>query len=97
MSFHTGVLGRDAGTGWTLGDLRLSLAPNCEINSEADQGTGLDEGREALVMGSRLGDTIVAWRVLVKQNEYGLEARDSNIKFIPSEEDPSVGVGSGPE
>lgn len=97
MSFHTGILGRDVGQGWTLGDLRLSFAPDCEINTEVDHGSGLDEGREALVMGSRLGNTIVAWRVLVKKNEYGLEARDSNIQFIPSEVDPTVGEGSGPE
>lgn len=97
MSFHTGLLGQDVRTGWTLDGFRLALAPDCEITSEAAQGGGLDQGRKALVMGSKVGDTIVAWRIQVLKSDSGQEASDSNIEFTPSEVDPTVGEGTGPE
>lgn len=97
MSFHKGVLGRDVGAAWTLGELKLSFAPTCEITSEAKNGAGLDEGREALVMGSKVGDTIVAWRVTVQGSDQGILVQDPQITFTPSEENPMVGVGTGPQ
>nr|MEE4268443.1 hypothetical protein [Candidatus Krumholzibacteria bacterium] len=97
MVFHSGLLGRDVGTGWTVDSYRLILAKDCVITSEVPMGDGLDEGREALIMGSRLGDTIVAWRVKVKAEDGGFNSKDPNIKFVPSEVDPTVGEGSGPE
>lgn len=97
MGFHTGVLGLDAFNAWTLDDLSLAFAPECKISSEIDPNGGLDEGRKAMVMGSKVGDTIVAWRVEILASEYGIKAHDPHIEFIPSESDPTVGVGSGPE
>jgi hypothetical protein len=97
MGFHAGLLGRDVGTGWTLDGFRLVLAKDCVVTTEIPMGDGLDEGREALIMGSRMGDTIVAWRVKVKAGDGGLRSGDPNIKFVPSEVDPTVGEGSGPE
>ena len=97
MSFNSGVLGRDTGQGWPVGGFKLVLAENCRITSDVDRVTGLEEGRTALVMGSRLGDTIVAWQIEIRGNEFGLKAMDEHIEFTPSENDPTVGEGSGPE
>ena len=97
MSFHSGVLGRDTGQGWTVGGFKLVLAENCRITSDVDHVTDLEEGRTALVMGSRLGDTIVAWQIEIRRNEFGLKAMDEHIEFTPSDTDPTVGEGSGPE
>jgi hypothetical protein len=97
MGFFTGTLGRDIGTGWTLDGYRLILASECTISSEVHDVPMLDEGRQALVMGPKVGDTIVAWRVRIKQDEYGIQANNPEEQFTPSDSDPTVGEGSGPE
>ena len=97
MGFYTGTLGRDIGTGWTLGHYRLILAKDCSISSEVHDKPVLDEGRPALVMGPRIGDTIVAWRVRIQADEYGRLNENPEVEFTPSEVDPTVGEGTGPE
>jgi hypothetical protein len=99
MSFHSGVLQQDGWTGWKLGELKLQLAKDCFITSDGVETGTLDAGRQAFVMGPRVGDTIVAWSVRVNQqwvpesNTY-----DSNVELKKSEANPNCGeITRGPQ
>ncbi|MCB1182626.1 hypothetical protein KDM41_04265 [bacterium] len=92
MSFVSGVLQQDGWTGWKVGELTLQFAENCRFNEGANQIRELDPGKEVLVMGPRIGSTIVAWSVRVKTPEY-LVARNTNpeVRLKPSDANPDCG------
>jgi len=98
MTFHMGELQRDGFVGWTVGDLAMQLGPDCKVTNESG-GDDLREGRSAIVMGSRSGDTIVAWRVRVLKPEFANSGmgRDHRVNVVWSESDRTVGEGTGPE
>jgi len=86
MSFHAGVLQQDGWNGWKLGELKLQLSPDCVIATDGQDVGYLDAGRTAIVMGSRQGDTIVAWSVRVKKPEYLVgRANNPNLQLKVSD------------
>lgn len=92
MSFHSGVLQQDGWTGWKLGELKLEFAKDCEITAAGSEEGFLDAGRQAFVMGPRVGDTIVAWNVRVSAAV--LETAPTvhaNVEAIESETNPNCG------
>jgi hypothetical protein len=92
MAFHKGEL-RAEGIGlWKIGELYLQLAPDCEMVG-ADQ---LQTGRTALVMGPRVGDTIVAWRLEMVKRAPQRTPRTLDTQIQWSESDPTVGEGTAP-
>ena len=92
MQFMGGVLTRDAHSGWKIGETQLYVAANCVITSEGSEEGWLEEGREAVVMGSKVGDAISAWSIQVSRPEF--ESRDfrqsGNLKEPGA--NPNVGV-----
>ncbi len=99
MSFHAGVLQQDGWSGWKLGELKLQLAPDCVIATDGVETGYLDAGRTAVVMGTRTGDTILAWSVSVKKPDYLVaSAMDSNVQLKVSETNTHCGeVISAPQ
>ncbi len=95
MSFHKGQLANDGLGLWRIGDVKLQLAPQCEISGEGG-GNQLQTGRTAIVMGPRVGDTIVAWRVEMQKPQHQRPARNFDAQIEWSESDPTVGVGTAP-
>jgi hypothetical protein len=71
MGFVGGVLSRDAHSGWKIGDTPLYLAEDCVITMAGVEGDGwLEEGREATVMGVRMGGAISAHSIVVSDPPY---------------------------
>ncbi len=97
MSFHKGVLGRGPGLGWQLDEMDLQFRPDCVVTSELNGEPELSEGREVIVVGPRLGKTIIAYRVRFIKPDYMSLGISGSAEVIPSEVDPTVGVGTGPE
>ena len=97
MTFYKGVLGYGVGHSWQLDDLELHFVRDCVVTSEMNEGDGLQAGREALVMGSRFGNVIIAHRVRMVKPDYMNEGMSNSATVTPCEVDKTVGIGSGPE
>ena len=98
MSFHSGVLRQDGWTGWKLGELKLQLAQDCLITTEGADNGSLRAGRQATVMGPRVGDMIVAWSVRINQASVPAPAmHDANLVLRKSETNPNCGEKVGAE
>ena len=94
MSFHSGTLRQNGRDGWTVGDLKLVLNKKCVVFGGGGQ---LQGGRTVVVMGSRVGNTIVARTVHVQKPvpiTKELNSDDTQIEWSTS--DPTVGVGRAP-
>jgi len=94
MSFHKGLLQHDGRSGWKLGELDLVLAEECVVFGAG--GDRLQPGRTAVVMGSRVGNTIVAWTVQTHKATTSSPSLDKDTQIEWSTSDPSVGVGRAP-
>jgi hypothetical protein len=97
MSFHKGLLGRGTGQSWELDNTNLLVRSDCEVITELGGDAQLTEGREALVMGTRFGDTIIAYQVRIMKPDYMSEGALKESEFTPSDSDPTVGEGQGPQ
>jgi hypothetical protein len=94
MSYHQGVLRRDTFSGWKLNTTPMQLIKGVAVTSDGVEGVMLQEGQKVVVMGSKVGDTIVAWRVRVVEQDWNVTrdtSRDGEIEW--STEDPTVGEG----
>jgi hypothetical protein len=92
VDFHKGELRSIGLDRWQLGTVKVELAPGCQISG----GRSLRTGSTAIVMGPRLGDTIVAWRVELRSSQQFRSLRRADTQIERSEADPTVGVGTGP-
>lgn len=97
VSFHKGVLNQGMGGVWQLDDVGLQVRTDCVITSDFGGDPSLVDGREALVMGSKLNGTIVAFRVRIMKPDNMYEGVMNSSEVVPSEMDPTVGIGRGPE
>ena len=70
MEFHGGIITRDAHAGWKIGEFPLYLNKDCVITMDGEVDGWLEEGREAVVMGARMGGAITAYAVHVSQPEF---------------------------
>jgi len=94
MSFHSGVLKQNGRDGWAVGELKLVLNKQCVVFGSGGQ---LQSGRTVVVMGSRVGDTIMARTVHVqKPTSATKELNDKDTQIEWSTSDPTVGVGRAP-
>lgn len=94
MSFHQGVLRQEGRSGWKVGDLNLVLDEKCRIFGEG--GDQLQAGRTVVVMGARVGNTIVAWTVQTQKATRSVPSLDKDTQIEWSTSDPTVGVGRAP-
>ena len=97
MSFFKGTLGYGLGNSWELDGVQLLVSSDCQITSDFDGDPQLDAGKEALVQGVRLGGAIIAHRVRITKPDYMHQGAQKSSQVIPSEVDPTVGEGTGPE
>ncbi len=92
MSFHSGILQQDGWTGWRLGETKIQFTKDCLITTEGASEGFLDAGREAIVMGPKFGDTILAWSVRVAQPEFMVgRNQSSEMRLETSETNPDCG------
>lgn len=92
MSFHSGVLQQDGWTGWKLGETKIQFAKECLITADGVEGATLDAGREAVIMGPRFGDTILAWSVRVLKPSFAMgRSMNSDVKLQYSETNRDCG------
>ncbi len=88
MSFMSGILTRDAHSGWKIGEMPLYLHGECVITMDgADEGM-LQEGAKAVVMGARMGGAVSAWAIHVSMPAY------KSAGFNRSEERKEAGPNS---
>jgi hypothetical protein len=93
MSYKAGLLTREGWHGWSIDGVSLTLRENCTIMNDEDDGF-LQEGRKAIVMGSRVGDTMVAWSVRVMGMDYSSPTPSPYFRREPGP-NPNVGVLKG--
>ena len=93
MSYVTGRLDQEGLRGWRIGDYSLALKDGCSIieNGEASY---LREGKKAIVMGSRVGNTIVAWSVRMVPEDFSSPTPEEGVRREPGA-NPNVGVLRG--
>lgn len=94
MSFHVGTLRRDNHSGWKLDEMSLQLVSGAKVTSGGLEVNNLREGEKALVMGSKVGDSIVGWRVRILESDWNVRrdtSRDHEVTWSTS--DPTVGEG----
>lgn len=97
MSFHRGVLRRDGLAGWRVGDLHLQMRPDALVLGTDGEMSFLREGSEAVVMGPRVGNTMVGWNVRLLAPESSVSLSTSNVVKKPSDTTPEVGeIVGGP-
>ncbi len=77
MSFLSGELKRDGWHGWKVGEVKIQFAKNCKIMLEGVEGASLDSGRSVMVMGPRVGDTIMAWNISMARPSFGYSSNYS--------------------
>ena len=90
MDFHAGILQQDGLTGWKLGEMKIQFDRDCLITTDGAEEGYLDAGREAIVMGPRIGDTILAWSVRVSQPGFAIgrtENSDTELKYSDTNHD----------
>lgn len=92
MSFHVGTLRRDTYSGWKLDDTPLQFMPKARITAGGQEVQVLNEGTRAIIMGEKVGETLVAWRVRIMESDWNVDrdtSRDGEITWSTS--DPTVG------
>ena len=98
MGFFAGELRQGGFAEWTLDEAGIYLTKDCNVVDEEGNDADLMSGRQALIMGPRIGDTIVAWSIRIMKPEWDQpSSRGSDVDITWSEVDPTVGVGTGPE
>jgi len=95
MAFAKGVLRNEGQGQWKLGTLNLQFGADCEVTGESGL-SDLQPGREAVVMGPQVGNTIVAWRVTMKKHLPRQRSLDGAVQIEWSESNPNVGRGTAP-
>jgi len=91
MHFVTGVLSRDPHSGWMIGDTPLLVHKNCTIYLEGAEEGWLEEGREAIVMGSWLENSISAVSIRMTNPDFNPNKRDALEGLMEPGEDPNCG------
>ncbi len=91
MDFLGGTLTRDAHSGWKIGDTPLYLHGDCVITMDGAEEGWLEEGREAVVMGARMGGAISAWSIHVAQPQYKTMGLSQSKELKKAGPNPNVG------
>ena len=97
MNFARGILSQDSyGSGWDLGEITVHVTKKCKVIGEDGEKTVLRAGREAVIMGPRVGNTIVAWQIRILEPNFMQPMGDSGIVAKTCEADPTLSEGHGP-
>ena len=91
MDFLGGILTRDAHSGWKIGETPLYLHGDCVITMDGAAEGWLEEGREAVVMGARVGGGISAWSIHVAQPQYKTIGLSQSNELKEAGPNPNVG------
>jgi hypothetical protein len=92
MDFVGGTLSRDAHAGWKIGNTPLFLKDGCVITMDGVEEQGwLEEGREAVIMGARIGNAISAWSVQISQPTYKTMGMSQSNELKEPGPNPNVG------
>ena len=91
MSFVGGTLSREAHTGWKVGETPLYLSKDCVITMAGEEEGYLQEGREATVMGVRMGNAINAWSIVISEQSYMSQGQSSSTELKEAGPNPNVG------
>jgi hypothetical protein len=91
MYFLKGMLSRSVHSGWKIDETPLYVAKDCTISMVGEEEGWLESGRDAVVMGARMGDGIVARSIVVYQPSYGSLGSGSSEE--PKESGPNPNVG----
>ena len=92
MTFHSGMLQQDGWTGWKLGETKIQFAKECLITTDGVEGGALDAGREAIIMGPKFGNTILAWSVRVLKPSFMIgRTPNSEVQLEYSKTNPNCG------
>jgi hypothetical protein len=106
MEFVSGKLRSDGPAGWRIGNCRLALHGTCRVEDEEGRSgvRSLRDGTPAVVMGNRVGGTMIAFHVIVRKPEWGtfgtfgsVDDPRGEVNIIWSTSDPSVGRGDAPK
>jgi hypothetical protein len=93
MSYVSGRLDQEGLRGWRIGNHSLILKDDCSVMEGGEAGY-LREGKKAIVMGSRVGDTIVAWSVRLVPEDFSSPTPSRHFRREPGP-NPNVGVLKG--
>ena len=92
MSFHMGTLRRSTYSGWNLNETPLQFKSGARVTERGVEVATINEGDQVMVMGSKVGETIVVWRMRVLDpDENGAQDASSDSQVIWSTSDPTVG------
>lgn len=91
MSFMSGMLSKDAHSGWKIGETPLYLHRDCVITMDGVEDAWLEEGRRATVMGSRVGGAISAWSINISQPAYKMIGSGGSEELKEAGPNPNVG------
>ena len=99
MSFFSGKMNNGFSGTWELDGQPLDFAPGCTVISMDEAGEAqLNSGNDVVLMGTKDGGTIVAWRILVQSpNHQRTDQAVENPSVVWSESNPTVGVGGPAE
>ncbi len=95
MSFYSGTIRRDTYAGWLLDNLSLQLVSKSSVIMDGTEKGFLQEGKSAMVMGVKYGNTLLAYRVRVMKPDYEYAQNDVVENLIPGPH-PKISIGSGP-
>ena len=92
MTFVAGVLSKDPQVGWKVGDTPLYLSQECVIYLDGTEDGWLEEGRDAVVMGSKAGEAISAWSVHMGDSGSKYMGTDISSELKEPGKNPNVGM-----
>lgn len=96
MQFVSGVLSRDHHAGWKIGETPLYVHKDCTIYLEGAEEGFLQEGREAFVMGSLVGEAISAISIRIAEPNFPTNGPNPMADIMEPGENPNVGRYTGP-
>jgi hypothetical protein len=97
MSFARGTLSRDTyGKGWEMDGIAVQLSKRCKVVDSEGEAAELREGREAVIMGPRYGNTVVAWQIRILDHGFSQPLGGTDLAVRTCEADPTLAEGHGP-
>ena len=96
MNFVRGTLSRDGLRDWQVGGVQVQLTEKCRVVDGDGEEAQMSDGAEVMIMGPRVGGTVVAWQIRVLDASYLHASDDSEKNIAWREVDPTLGEGTGP-
>jgi len=94
MSYTSGRVQQNGLRGWKVGDIELILKKDTVIMMDGSRVEGLQSGRDVVVMGSLMGNTMVVWSARILPHDYSDPTPSTTFTREPGP-NPNVGVLKG--